>query len=256
MPDELIAVEVAQERGPVLHRTMRAFSDELLDALVVALRRHSDRLAPGRLEGRTGRCAVGALLTELDPETVGVAAPPRRRRRGPSIRHAWPAMARAYPRLWHLEMVFDKACAGLVRGGHQSCERTAASRVGLWFAAEARAELVVRGLERGPARPTDTAPRTLSVEPEVRRSFDEAVGSVRRLRPWLAVYEAERLVETWLGIRPRLAGAVQRATPSRHSEQRPSAGLRVPREWVEELEAQRRRLRDGVVAGEPVPVPG
>src|SRR4051812_46965264 len=113
-------MDVAGDRAPVLHRALRNLPVELLEPLLDGLRRYSDSLVPGSLENGNGEgCAIGMMLREIsdDPRLGDLCDPPPRRmsrfQRGPSVYHRWPALAKAQPRLLHLEALFDSTCAAV-----------------------------------------------------------------------------------------------------------------------------------------------
>jgi len=111
--------EIVGERSVIFHRALRGLPLTLLEPLVRGLRRHADSLVPGRLVAGNGGCALGMMLRELasDPSRQETGAlPPRRRRpgasaRGSSIYERWPQLAKAYPRLSHVEIIFDATSA-------------------------------------------------------------------------------------------------------------------------------------------------
>jgi hypothetical protein len=73
---------------------------------------------------------------------------PRRqlRWRSPTIHEDAPEVARKYPRLAHIEFIFDHTCDALAeRWGVEPCE--VARDVGLWMAAEVEAEINLRRAE-------------------------------------------------------------------------------------------------------------
>ena len=140
--------EVRAERGAVLRRTLRAFPDDSLTALVRGLDRAGDKLVAGRLfRGGDGGCAVGVMLRELDPARYPAGGPRF------WVLHSWRrrvrwyrGLARRHPRLQHLEWTFDRASeAGRERGLSRG---QAAAAVGAWVRREAEAELGWRRLTR------------------------------------------------------------------------------------------------------------
>jgi hypothetical protein len=207
MPDDL-----ARERGQVLHRALRELPVGLLAALLRGVRRHADMLVPGSLYSDEGACAVGLMLDELRGR--------RRRRRfrwtSPTIHEEEPEIARDYPRLAHIEFIFDRTCkelqARLGLGPYAAGHTT-----GLWMAAEVQAEINLRHME---AAAEDRPARAAQLDPAL---FADTVGRLRALRPWLSEEQAARVVEGFVGAR--------RAEP-----------LFVPAEWESEVELQRRRL--------------
>lgn len=224
----LIPSDLARERGEVLHRALRDLPLALLEALVRGLRRHSDSLVTGRLydDSGAGGCAVGVMLRELS----GKDCEPRlwRRRRSPeTIYEEQPEMARVYPRLAHIEFIFDKTCQALRDARPELSERESARKVGLWMAAEAQAEINLRHLEAGVEGGLEGTARA----PHREALFGSTVARVRELRPWLSQTEAVKAVAAWIG------------TPE---EDR--APLFVPDEWVEEVRLQRERVTDDASA--------
>jgi hypothetical protein len=119
----------------------------MLAAMVKGIEREPNDLIAGRLfkSRDRGGCPVGVMLRELFPEAY---APGRLRfwfrdRWIEGIEHDR-ALAKAYPRLGHLEVVFDKTVRRTRRGRPGLCEAEVARAVGLWFSAEAQAELAER----------------------------------------------------------------------------------------------------------------
>jgi hypothetical protein len=224
----LIPSDLARERGAVLHRALRDLPLALLEALVRGLRRHSDSLVTGRLydERGAGGCAVGVMLRELSGKDC---RPPlwRRRRSPETIYEEHPEMARVYPRLAHIELIFDKTCQALRDARPELSERESARKVGLWMAAEAQAEINLRHLEAG----ADTTPEGMPRAADREELFGSTVSRVRELRPWLSQDEAIRAVAAWI------------ATPEEEH-----APLFVPDEWVEEVRLQGERVTDDASA--------
>src|SRR3954470_12834126 len=137
-----IPTDLARERGPVLHTAVRDLPLRLLEPLLQGVRRHADSLAPGSLHIGRGGCAVGMMLHELR----GTRPRRRLRWRSPTIYEDAPAIARAYPRLAHIEFIFDRTCQELAeRRGVEPCE--VARDVGLWMAAEVEVEINLRRRE-------------------------------------------------------------------------------------------------------------
>src|SRR4051812_43900975 len=130
-------MDLARERGQVLNKALRELPLELLEALLRGVRRHADSLAPGALHNGGGGCAVGMMLHELR------GTRPRRfhlRWRSPTIHEDAPELARRYPRLGHLELIFDRTCEAVAASrGVEPCD--VARDVGLWMAAEVQAEI-------------------------------------------------------------------------------------------------------------------
>lgn len=228
---------LARERGVLLHRALRELPIALLEPMLTGLRRHADSLVAGSLHTDDGGgCAVGMMLREIAerPSAPGVA--PRRslarmlprslRFQSPTIREARPDLARANPRLAHLELIFDVTCTAMAAGLALS-PREAARSVGLWMAAETQAEINLRHVEVAAGEP-DTAGRLPAVALDD-RLFHETVGRLRELRPWLTEGQASRLLEEWVG--------------ARRMEIDP---LFVPDDWATEVRMQSRRLEAGV----------
>jgi hypothetical protein len=212
MPTPMPA-DIASERGEILHQALRELPVELLAPLLRGVRRHADRLVPGSLYNGQGGCAVGMMLDELRD-----ARPRRRfRRPKPTLRQEAPGIARAYPRMAHIEYVFDSTCKRL---GHRLRVEPSdvASTVGLWMAAEVQAEINLRHMEAGAE-----TPRTFQRAALDEALFHDTVARLHELRPWLSYEQATRMVEHMIGAR------------------RPEQ-LFVPPEWQVEVELQRQRL--------------
>ena len=223
--------ELARERGAVLHRALRTLPLALLEPLLRGLRRHADALVPGHLATGDGGCAVGMMLQELalDPSWQEAArcraerrwrscgARPRSTTAGPS----WPP---SYPRLHHVEIVFDVTCKRLRDEGvmdHDDVPRA----VGLWMAAETQSEINMRHLEAG-AEDTDAPPlppRSVPLDAELFeatvRAADDSCGRGSSRA------QATTAVESLIGAR--------RLEPD---------PLFMPSAWEHELELQRQRL--------------
>jgi hypothetical protein len=226
----LLPAELARERGAVLHRALRTLPLALLEPLLRGLRLNADALVPGHLATGGGGCAVGMMLQELalDPswqETDALPAPERRWRsrwRHPSIYESWPTLAASYPRLHHVEIVFDVTCARL-RAEHAMPEEEVPRAVGLWMAAETQSEINMRHLEDGAGEAgTPLPPRTAALDAGL---FDDTVDRLRQLRPSLSRAQAVMAVESLIGAR--------RLEPD---------PLFLPAAWDREVELQRQRL--------------
>lgn len=229
-----LPASLARERGTVLHRALRGLPVKLLDPLVQGLRRHSDSLMPGHLVTHDGGgCAVGLMLREIaqSPEwqREGGHAPPVPVRRAfwrdASIYDTWPEIAASYPRLHHIEIVFDVTCAELGSLG-VIAERDIPRTVGLWMAAETQAEINMRHVEdasvgHGSPLPARTAPLDETL-------FRATVERMRELRPWLSRTAAVAAVEALIGAR--------RLEPD---------PLFMPSAWEREVELQQDRLSVG-----------
>lgn len=161
--------ELARERGALLHRALRDLPLSLLEAMLRGLRRHADALAPGGLytDDGSGGCAVGMMLREIAEEPSADRRPTGRwarrfRFRSPTVREERPDLARANPRLWHLELMFDVTCNEMAdRLGLVAPD--VARSVGLWMAAETQAEISLRLIEtaaQDQARRARFAPRS------------------------------------------------------------------------------------------------
>jgi hypothetical protein len=232
MPAPLLPADLARERGVVLHRALRHLPTGLLEPLLFALRRNADRLVPNRLyeQGGDGGCAIGMMLRELQAGEGQAVAAGRLRRWLPkrSVVDQHPELARAHPRLAHIEIVFDNSCAALSSRLPALTERDAARRVGLWMAAEVQAEVNLRHLElRAEAAPLPSlAHRACEREQAL---LAQAIRRLRELRPWLTESRAAHVIESWLGLRML--------------DLHPTF---VPAEWVEEVRLQRGRLAQPV----------
>ena len=205
--------ELARERGAVLHRALRTLPLALLDPLLRGLRRHADALVPGHLATGDGGCAVGMMLRELDP-------PRRSRYRQTSIYDSRPELAAAYPRLHHIEIVFDVTCRRLREESVMDPDEIPRA-VGLWMAAETQSEINMRHLEDGEVEPP-LPPRSVPLDAEL---FEATVERLTQLRPGLSRAQATATVEALIGAR--------RLEPD---------PLFMPAAWDRELELQRQRL--------------
>lgn len=225
--------DLARERGLLLHRALRELPVRLLEPMLTGLRSHADALTAGSLYSDDGGgCAVGMMLRELSerPAATGEKArrsrvrmwPRRLRFQSPTIREERPDLAKANPRLHHLELMFDVTCERMVEAlGVSPCE--AARSVGLWMAAETQAEINLRHVEIS----VDDSEAALAL-PAValdERLFHDTVGRLRQLRPWLTEGQASRILEGWIG--------------ARRVELDP---LFVPDDWATEAGLQRDRL--------------
>jgi hypothetical protein len=224
--------EVARERSPVLHRALRGLPVSLLEPLLTGLRRHADALVPGELQTADGGgCAVGMMLRELAgpwAEAHREALPARapERRVGPpdaTIYDSWPALTKAYPRLPHIEIIFDVTCEAVAAHGGVP-EPDIPPMVGLWMAAETQAEINMRHVEEeaASAPPPELPARRVALDGAL---FEDTVQRLRELRPSLS--------------RAQAAAAVEELVGARRLEPEP---LFMPAAWERELELQRTRL--------------
>lgn len=229
-PLRLLPPEIVGERSVVLHRALRGLPLTLLEPLLRGLRRHADSLVPGHLVAGNGGCALGVMLRELSADRswqASGALPPRRRRRGasahdPSIYETWPQLSKAYPRLPHVEIIFDATCEELAQRTDLS-EKDIPRMVGLWMAAETQSEINMRHLEETAAQAAASMPsRSVPLD---ERLFAATVDRLIELRPSLSRAEATTAVEGLVGAR-RLE-----ADP-----------LYMPAAWEHELELQQGRL--------------
>ncbi len=227
-----LPAELARERGVVLHRALRTLPLALLDPLLRGLRRHADALMPGHLATGDGGCAVGMMLQELalDPswQEQGTLPLPERGwrslRRQPSIYDSWPKLATAYPRLHHVEIVFDVTCERLREAGEMEPDSVPRT-VGLWMAAETQSEINMRHLEDEAASDADglpLPPRSVRLDADL---FEATVERLTQLRPGLSHAQATAAVESLIGAR--------RLEPD---------PLFMPSAWEREVELQRQRL--------------
>jgi hypothetical protein len=137
-----IPPDLARERGQILRKALSGLPVELLEPLLRGVRAHADVLAPGSLHKGRGGCAIGMMLHQLR------GTRPRRalRWRSPTIHEAAPDIARRYPRLAHIEFIYDNTCYAVAeRLGASPCE--VARDVGLWMACHVQAELDLRRSE-------------------------------------------------------------------------------------------------------------
>jgi hypothetical protein len=151
---------VASERKRVLDRALRHLPDATLDAMRRGLDRHDGRLRPGRLFSARGACAVGVMLGELFPgHRVDRGPITRLRPRKKSVVDEYPQLARALPRLVHIELCFDIAVRTCRE--HDPSRTTAdwAQAVGRWLAGCLYVELERRG--RLEAEPLPAGPAAL-----------------------------------------------------------------------------------------------
>jgi len=233
-PPTPLPPDLARERSVLLHRALRELPLPLLEPMLAGLRRHADTLVSGSLyTADGGGCAVGMMLREIadrppaigesrSPTVLERVVPRRLRFQSPTIREARPDLARANPRLAHLELIFDVTCNAMVEQiGLEPCE--AARSVGLWLAAETQAEINLRHVEVSAEDP-DASLRLPAVALDD-RLFHDTVGRLRQLRPWLTEGQASRLLEVWVG--------------ARRMEIDP---LFVPDDWTTEVRMQRERL--------------
>ena len=200
----------------MLHRALRTLPVALLEPLLRGLRRHADALVPGHLVTGDGGCAVGMMLRELEP-------PRRSRYRQASIHESRPELAAAYPRLHHIEIVFDVTCRRLREEAVMDTDDVPRA-VGLWMAAETQSEINMRHLEdeaEGAAGPP-LPPRSVPLDAEL---FEATVDRLMQLRPGLSRVQATTAVESLIGAR--------RLEPD---------PLFMPSAWERELELQRQRL--------------
>ena len=195
MGNTVVPIEVGKDRAAVLHRALRNLPVELLEPLLDGLRQYADSLAPGSVDdGHGGGCAIGMMLREIsdDPRLAALCDPPPRRvsrlMRGPSVYHRWPALAKAQPRLLHIESLFDSTCAALRAEGELPDDEVPRA-VGLWMAGETEAEINLRHLEAHAASesPLDGP----GVEGPL---FEQTVDRMMELRPSLARAQAEAAV--------------------------------------------------------------
>ena len=200
--------------------------------LLRGLRRHADALVPGHLLTGNGGCAVGMMLHELalDPswQQEGALPAPQRRwsalRRYASIYDSWPKLAASYPRLHHVEIVFDVTCVRLREEERDADPRTCRARSGLWMAAETQSEINMRHLEEG-AESAAAPPLPARSVPLDAELFEATVDRLMQLRPGLSRAQATSAVESLIGAR--------RLEPD---------PLFMPSAWERELELQRQRL--------------
>jgi len=195
-----VPAAVSEVRAPVLHRALRNLPVELLEPLLDGLRRYADSLKPGSLENGAGEgCAIGMMLREIasDPrvgEALGDIPPARRqsrfRRQGPSVYHCWPELAKAQPRLLHLEALFDSTCAAMASDAAFPADEIPRA-VGLWMAAETESEINMRHLEDMAADGRHAPVGHAGLD---ERLFEETVDRLMELRPWLSRAEAAAAV--------------------------------------------------------------
>jgi hypothetical protein len=234
MPEEL-----AREREPVLRRALRHLPASLLEGLAAGLRRRADQLSPGHLGDGLSGCAVGAMLCELVPGDARRSTGPR----GATVLLSHRDLAKRFPRVHHIELVFDTSVELLRVRRPDVSAAAAATAVGAWMAAETQAELNLRHLERGAdadssgrsaalAAPLDRVAPALAPADEARHHllFHDTVERLRVLRPHLSRTQAETAVRRFLDPEdPALAGAEE--------------PLVIPREWLQEARSSAEALR-------------
>jgi hypothetical protein len=171
------------------------------------------------------------MLRELaaphaEPHRESLPARDPVRRGGPpdsTIYDSWPALTKAYPRLPHIEIIFDVTCDEVAAHGGVP-EKDNPRMVGLWMAAETQAEINMRHLEEEAAEaPAPGLPaRCVALDEDL---FHATVQRLRELRPSLS--------------RAQAASAVEELVGARRLEPEP---LFMPAAWEHELELQRGRL--------------
>jgi hypothetical protein len=151
---------VAAERKRVLDRALCHLPDATLDAMRRGLDRHDGRLRPGSLFSAQGDCAVGVMLREMYPgyrvDRGPIARLWRRRR---SLVDEHPQLARALPRLVHIELCFDIAIRACREHDPSRTVADWAQAVGRWLAGCLYVELERRG--RLEAEPLPAAPAAM-----------------------------------------------------------------------------------------------
>jgi hypothetical protein len=150
--EPVIPNPVIFDRAPILKRSIRGLPDDMLLAMIEGIETDPDSLVAGRLfkDREHGGCPVGMMLRVLyptryrrrwfrrsraDPHTTGIAC-------------ERPRLAKQMPRLRHLEHVFDTTVRWTLRCRSELGHQAAARAVGLWFSAEAQAELQRRRADR------------------------------------------------------------------------------------------------------------
>jgi len=226
-----LPADLARERSVLLHRALRELPVLLLEPMLTGLRRHSDALTAGSLYSDDGGgCAVGMMLREISKRPGSAREvrrplerlwPKRLRFQSPTIREERPDLAKANPRLHHLELIFDVTCERMVAALGLSPAQAARS-VGLWMAAETQAEINLRHVEFSVDLEASHALPAVALD---ERLFSDTVARLRQLRPWLSEGQASRVVEGWIG--------------ARRVEFSP---LFLPDDWATEVTLQRDRL--------------
>ncbi len=144
-PRPVIPDAVIFDRAPILKRSLRGLPTEMLLAMIEGIESDPDSLVAGRLfkDRERGGCPVGVMLRVMYPAHYG-----RRwfwrSRCDPTIKGVAcerPRLAKQMPRLRHLEHVFDTTVRSTRRRNRGLSPEAAARAVGLWFSAEAQAEL-------------------------------------------------------------------------------------------------------------------
>lgn len=135
------------ERTEALRRILRKLPEPILEALVYGLD-SAEELVPGRLYATgNGGCAVGVILRTIFPREDGRAGSAWSRWRRRTLRQTHPNLAREYPHLAALEMVFDRTIEIAERLYPGYSQRELALACGRWMAAEAATELGFRHLK-------------------------------------------------------------------------------------------------------------
>jgi hypothetical protein len=142
-PEPLIPQSVIADRALVLVPALRHLPARVLQAMVIGLEAEIDNLAPGRLFAPRGGggCAVGVTLQVLFPAKYRPGTMRYLRRRRMKKVDADRDLATRFPRLRHLEFAFDSTVRMTKARRPGLDEREVTRAVGLWFSAEAQAEL-------------------------------------------------------------------------------------------------------------------
>jgi hypothetical protein len=154
VPEPLIPQPVIADRALVLVPALRHLPERVLRAMVTGLEAEIDNLAAGRLFARHGGggCAVGVTLEVLFPAKYKPGTARYLRRRRMKRVDADRDLATRFPRLRHIEFAFDSTVRMTKAHRPRLDDREITRAVGLWFSAEAQAELDRRRRDRHPAQ--------------------------------------------------------------------------------------------------------
>jgi hypothetical protein len=143
VPEPLIPESVVADRALVLLPALRHLPERVLRAMVIGLEAEIDNLVPGRLFARRGGggCAVGVTLQVLFPAKYKPGTMRYLRRWRMKRLDADRDLATRFPRLRHIEFAFDSTVRMTKAQRPGLDDREVTRAVGLWFSAEAQAEL-------------------------------------------------------------------------------------------------------------------
>jgi hypothetical protein len=138
----VLPLAVVADRKPILDRALQHLPDELLTALHRSLDRHDLRLNPGRLYHGPAACAMGMMLRDMFPAAHTERGLHRwwKSVTQVSVYDSHRNLAKMFPRLAHIEYVFDSTIARVNGQGVASTTQWATT-VGHWIADCVAAEL-------------------------------------------------------------------------------------------------------------------